>query len=155
MNETPTTAPLPGALAAQLVNAAGDPDKITAFLAEDVTWWIADPDPGPDEIVKRLSYGREKVRENLKKVFSALYDGNSVRTVVHRQISQGNLGTVRWSMSGELATGGKFENEYSLWVEVNDGLVTKVLGVQRRHQGHGPAGGDEAELGGVPALSTD
>lgn len=29
-------------------------------------------------------------------------------------------------MTGAFSTGGTFENEYSLWVEVRDGLVAKV-----------------------------
>ncbi|GAA4986592.1 hypothetical protein [Actinopolymorpha pittospori] len=45
MNETPKETPLPGDLAAAIVNAAGDPDRITALLSEDVTWWITRPSP--------------------------------------------------------------------------------------------------------------
>ncbi|MBE1605890.1 nuclear transport factor 2 family protein [Actinopolymorpha pittospori] len=73
-----------------------------------------------------LSHGREEVRGNLERVFSLLYDRDSVRTTVHHQISQGPIGAVRWSMTGSFATGGTFANEYSLWVEVQDGLVVRV-----------------------------
>jgi ketosteroid isomerase-like protein len=124
MNETPKVTPPPGELAAAIVMAAGDPDKITALLSEDVTWCIT---PSvPDEIMRSLSHGREEVRGNLERVFSILYDPDSVRTAVHHQISQGDIGAVRWSMTGSFAAGGTFENQYSLWVEAQDGLVTRV-----------------------------
>jgi ketosteroid isomerase-like protein len=116
--------PAPAELAARIVAAAGHPDAIAGLLAEDVTWWIT---PSvPDEIMHSVTRGRDAVLGNLRRVFSLLYDPGSVHTTVHHAISQGNLGAIRWSMTGTFATGGTFENEYSLWVEVDHGLVTWV-----------------------------
>lgn len=37
----------------------------------------------PDEFMKSVSHGRKEVRSNLERVFSILYDRDSVRTTVH------------------------------------------------------------------------
>jgi ketosteroid isomerase-like protein len=124
MNATPTNIPLAGELASKIVEAAGDPDTIAALISEDVKWWITPSIPA--EIMESVTHGREAMRENLRRVFSTLYQTGTVSTVVHDTISEGNLGAARWTMTGKFANGAQFENEYALWVEVKDGLVVKV-----------------------------
>jgi ketosteroid isomerase-like protein len=124
MNATPANIPLAGELASKIVEAAGDPDTIAALISEDVTWWITPSIPA--EIMESVTHGREAMRENLRRVFSTLYQTGTVRTVVHGTISEGNLGAARWTMTGKFANGARFENDYALWVEVKDGLVAKV-----------------------------
>jgi hypothetical protein len=45
---------------------------------------------------------------------------------VHHAITDGAIGAVRFRMSGEFATGGTYDNEYSLWLEADHGQVIKV-----------------------------
>jgi ketosteroid isomerase-like protein len=121
--DTRTSSVRPGELAAQIVQAA-DPDEIAELLAEDVTWWIS---PAvPTEIMPSVTHGREPMRENLKRVFSRLYVEGSQQTTVHQTISEGRFGAARWSMSGAFPTGGRFRNEYCIWVEVENGRAMRV-----------------------------
>lgn len=114
----------PAQLATQLVEAFGRPDDIVAVLAEDVTWWIT---PAiPPEIMQSISTGREVIRGNMQRVFSLLYNGDTMHTTVHTAISEGNLGTVRFTLSGQFVNGGDYTNEYCVCVETKDDEITKV-----------------------------
>ncbi|MGW2512226.1 nuclear transport factor 2 family protein [Streptomyces scopuliridis] len=124
MNATPIPTPRAGELATKIVEAAGDPDTIASLISEDVTWWITPSIPA--EIMESVTHGREAMRENLRRVFSTLYQTGTVRTVVHDVISEGNLGAARWKMTGRFKNGAPFENDYALWVEAKDGLVVRV-----------------------------
>ncbi|QFS90432.1 SnoaL-like domain protein [Mycobacterium sp. THAF192] len=115
----------PAELATQLVTAFGRPDDIVAVLAEDATWWIT---PAiPPEVMDHVSTGREVIRGNMQRVFTQLYNGDTMRTQVHSAISEGNLGTVRFTLSGEFPQGqGTYTNEYCVCVETRDDEITKV-----------------------------
>jgi len=65
-------------LAVQLVSGFGRPDDIVAVLAEDATWWITPTIP--PEIMQSVSTGRDVIRGNMQRVFSLLYDGDTMRT---------------------------------------------------------------------------
>lgn len=125
MNTSTTATVLsPAELATRIVQAAGHPEKMIENLAADVTWWIT---PSiPPEVMASFTTGREEVLGNLHRVFGDLYDPTKMTVDVLHAISDGNIGAVRFRMSGEFSTGGRYENEYSLWLEARDGLVIKV-----------------------------
>jgi len=111
-------------LAVQLVSAFGRPDDIVAVLAEDATWWIT---PSiPPEIMQNVSTGRETIRANMQRVFSLLYDGDTMRTEVHNAFGEGPNGVVRFTLTGQFPNGGKYSNEYCVCVETRGDEITKV-----------------------------
>jgi hypothetical protein len=90
--------------------AFGRPDEIVAVLADDAIWWIT---PSvPPEIMQSVSTGREVIRDNMQRVFTMLYNGETMKTTIHTAISEGNLGTVRFTLTGEFPNGGTYSNEY-------------------------------------------
>jgi len=114
----------PAQLATQLVEAFGRPDEIVAVLADDATWWIT---PSiPPEIMQSVSTGREVIRANMQRVFTMLYNGETMKTTVHTAISEGNLGTVRFTLTGEFPNGGAYSNEYCVCVESRGDQIAKV-----------------------------
>ena len=111
-------------LAIQLVSAFGRPDDIVAVLAEDATWWIT---PSiPPEIMQNVSTGRETIRANMQRVFSLLYDGDTMRAEVHNAFSEGPNGVVRFTLTGQFPNGGTYSNEYCVCVETRGDEITKV-----------------------------
>ena len=114
----------PAELAIQLVEAFGRPDEIVAVLAEDATWWITPTIP--PEIMRNVSTGREVIRGNMRRVFSMLYNGDTMKTTVHSAISDGSLGAVRFTLSGEFPNGGKYANEYCVCVETRGDEIAKI-----------------------------
>jgi hypothetical protein len=63
----------------------------------------------------------------MQRVFSMLYKGDTMQTTVHSAISEGNLGTVRFTLSGEFPHGaGKYTNEYCVCVETRGDEIIKV-----------------------------
>jgi ketosteroid isomerase-like protein len=114
----------PAELATQLVQAFGRPDDIVALLADDITWWLT---PAvPPEIMQSLSSGREAVYANMTRVFGGLYDAETVVIKIHSAISEGNLGTVRLTLSCEFAGGGSYINEYCVCVETRGDEIAKI-----------------------------
>ena len=111
-------------LAIQLVSAFGRPDDIVAVLAEDATWWITPTIP--PEIMQNVSTGRETIRANMQRVFSLLYDGDTMRTEVHNAFSEGPNGVVRFTLTGQFPNGGTYSNEYCVCVETRGDEITKV-----------------------------
>ncbi|MCW3472708.1 nuclear transport factor 2 family protein [Rhodococcus pyridinivorans] len=114
----------PGKLASDLAQAFGKPDAMADLLTDDVTWWISPTIP--PEIMANESAGRETIRTNMQKVFSLLYNADSVRVTVKNAISEGTSGAVRFTLNAEFPNGGAYENEYTVWVEVVDGLISQV-----------------------------
>lgn len=114
----------PAQLATQLVEAFGNPDEIVAVLAEDATWWITPTIP--PEIMQNVSTGRDVIHGNMQRVFSVLYNGDTLNTTVHSAISEGAQGTVRFTLTGEFPNGGKYANEYCVCVETRGDEITKV-----------------------------
>jgi ketosteroid isomerase-like protein len=114
----------PAQLATQLVDAFGKPDDIVAVLADDVTWWITPT--VPPEVMESVSTGKEVIRGNMQRVFSVLYNGETMQTTVHSAYGEGSLGTVRFTLSGEFPNGGKYSNEYCVCVETRGDQIAKV-----------------------------
>lgn len=115
----------PADLARQLVEAIGRPDDIVALLAEDATWWISPT--VPPEIMESTSTGKDVIRGNMQRVFSQLYNGETIQTLMHSAVSEGNLGTARFTLTCEFANGnGTYTNEYCVCVETHGGEITKV-----------------------------
>lgn len=113
-----------GELATELVQAFGRPDAIVSLLAESATWWIT---PSvPSEIMTSVSTGRETIRENMQRVFSLLYNGDTMKTQVHDVVSDGSLGVVRFTLTGEFPNGGSYSNEYTVWVETAGDEIARV-----------------------------
>lgn len=111
-------------LATQLVTAFGRPDDIVAVLADDATWWITPTIP--PEIMQNVSVGKEVIRGNMQRVFSLLYNGETMRTHVHSAFGEGEHGAVRFTLTGQFPNGGAYSNEYCVCVETRDDKITKV-----------------------------
>jgi ketosteroid isomerase-like protein len=114
----------PTQLATQLIEALGSPGDMVSVLADDATWWISPATP--TDIAPSVSNGKEVIRDNMARVFRILYKGDTVQTTVHSAISEGNLGTVRFTLSAELSNGGKYTNEYCLCVETRGDEIAKI-----------------------------
>jgi ketosteroid isomerase-like protein len=115
---------IPAQLATQLVEAIGRPDDMVSVLADDAMWWITPA--APTEIMQSVSNGKEVIRGNMARVFRTLYNGDTMQTTIHSAISEGDLGAVRFTLSGEFFNGGKYTNEYCLCVETCGDAITKV-----------------------------
>jgi ketosteroid isomerase-like protein len=114
----------PAQLATQLVEAFGRPDDIVKVLAEDVTWWITPT--VPPQIMDSVSTGRDVIHGNMQRVFSLLYKGETMKATVHSAISEGSLGTVRFTLTGEFPNGGQYRNEYCVCIETRGDEIVKI-----------------------------
>ncbi len=121
MSESRTT---PARLATELAEAIGRPEQMAALLSEDVTWW--ESPSAPVEIMATVSTGRDVVLENMRRVFSMIYNGETFKTTVHHAIAEGSLGVVRFALTGQFPNGGAYRNEYSIWVDTRDGQICRV-----------------------------
>ena len=115
----------PADLASQLVRAFGRPDDIAAILTDDAAWWIS---PSvPEELLPSLTKGRQHIHANMKRVFDGdFYDGPTMSVVIHHAIAQGNMGVVRFTLSGNYRRGGTYNNEYTVWIEARDTMIAQV-----------------------------
>jgi len=109
-------------LLTQLVSAFGDVDAITALLAPDAQWWIT-PSVG---VLGSPTIGRESIRESMQVIFGQLYQ--EVRTVVHHVLVEQTMGAARFTMfaTANFANGQPYENEYSIWIRVQDSMIDRV-----------------------------
>jgi ketosteroid isomerase-like protein len=105
-----------------LVAAFGDADRISDLLAPEAQWWIT-PTVG---VLGSPTVGRDAIRDAMRVIFGQLY--TDVRTTVHHTLAEGDIGAARFTMSATalFADGQQYENEYSVWVQVRDGLITRV-----------------------------
>jgi ketosteroid isomerase-like protein len=107
-------------LALEVVNRFGDADAVTALLAEDVEWWISPT----VEVFPHHMIGRDAVAETMRLVFGQIYA--NVRVTVHGVIGEGDQAAVRITMRARALGTVDYENEYALFVQARDGLVTRV-----------------------------
>jgi ketosteroid isomerase-like protein len=107
-------------LALALVDGFGDPNAVTALLADDVEWWISPT----VEVFPHHMVGRDAVAETMRLVFGQIYA--DVRVTVHGAIGDGDQAAVRITMRARALGSVDYENEYALFVKARDGLVTRV-----------------------------
>ena len=107
-------------LALEIVNRFGDADAVTALLAEDVEWWISPT----VEVFPHHMVGRDAVAETMRLVFGQIYA--DVRVTVNGAIGEGDQAAVRITMRARALGTVDYENEYALFVQARDGLVTRV-----------------------------
>lgn len=109
-------------LLVRLVEAFGDADAIGSLLAPDAQWWIT-PSVG---VLASPTVGRDAIRASMQVIFGQLY--RDVRTCVHHTLCAGGLGAARFTMfaSALFADGKSYENEYSIWITVDGGQITRV-----------------------------
>jgi ketosteroid isomerase-like protein len=106
--------------AVALVTSFGDADAIVPLLAEDVEWWISPT----VEVFPHHMIGRDMVAETMRFVFGEIYA--DVRITVHTAIGEGDTGAVRLTLQAKALGTVDYENEYALFVNVRDGLITRV-----------------------------
>jgi uncharacterized protein (TIGR02246 family) len=105
-----------------LVAAFGDAERITELLAPDAQWWIT-PTVG---VLGSPTVGRDAIRAAMRVIFGQLYA--DVDTTVHHLLCDPDMGAARFTMraTASFAGGQPYENEYSVWVQVQDGLIVRV-----------------------------
>ncbi|BBY20232.1 nuclear transport factor 2 family protein [Mycobacterium stomatepiae] len=109
-------------LLAALVAAFGDAERVTELLAPKAQWWIT-PTVG---VLGSPTVGREAIRAGMRIIFGQLYA--DVQTTVHRLVCEDDTGAARFTMRATalFAGGQPYENEYSVWIQVQDGLIIRV-----------------------------
>jgi uncharacterized protein (TIGR02246 family) len=105
-----------------LVDAFGDAERVTELLAPDAQWWIT-PTVG---VLGSPTVGRDAIRAAMRVIFGQLYA--DVDTTVHHLLCDHDMGATRFTMRATalFAGGQPYENEYSVWVQVRDGLIVRV-----------------------------
>jgi ketosteroid isomerase-like protein len=105
-----------------LVAAFGDAERVTALLAPRAEWWIT-PTVG---VLGSPTVGRDAIRAGLRIIFGQLYA--DVETTVHHVLGDGDMGAARFTMRATalFAARQPYENEYTVWVQVQDGLIVRV-----------------------------
>jgi ketosteroid isomerase-like protein len=76
--------------------------------------------------MQSVSTGREVIRDSMQRVFTMLYNGETMKTTVHTAISEGNLATIRFTLTGEFPNGGAYSNGYCVCVESRGDQIAKV-----------------------------
>jgi ketosteroid isomerase-like protein len=107
-------------LAVRLVSSFGDPDAIAPLLAADVEWWITPT----IEVFPHHMVGRDQVLEAMRFVFGQVYA--DVRVTVHHALGDGEMGVVRITLQARALGAVDYENEYALFVQARDGLISRV-----------------------------
>jgi ketosteroid isomerase-like protein len=107
-------------LAVRLVSSFGDPDSIAPLLAADVEWWITPT----IEVFPHHMVGRDQVLEAMRFVFGQVYADVSV--TVHHALGDGEMGAVRITLQARALDAVDYENEYALFVQARDGLISRV-----------------------------
>jgi ketosteroid isomerase-like protein len=105
-----------------LVAAFGDAERVTELLAPKAQWWVT-PSVG---VLGSPTVGRDAIRAGMRIIFGQLYA--DVRTTVHHLLCDNDMGAARFTMRATaLFAGGRpYENEYSVWVQAQDGLIVRV-----------------------------
>jgi len=107
-------------LAVLLVTSFGDPDAMVALVAEDVEWWITPT----VEVFPHHMVGRDMVAETMRFVFGDIYA--DARVTVNAAIGEGDTAAVRITLRAKALGTVDYENEYALFVQARDGLITRV-----------------------------
>jgi uncharacterized protein (TIGR02246 family) len=105
-----------------LVAGFGDAERVTELLAPKAQWWIT-PTVG---VLGSPTVGRDAIRAGLRIIFGQLYA--DVDTTVHHVLCDGDMGAARFTMRATALFAGRqpYENEYTVWVQVQDGLIVRV-----------------------------
>jgi uncharacterized protein (TIGR02246 family) len=106
----------------ELVSAFGDAEAVCAVLAEDAEWWIT-PTVG---VLGSPSRGRDSIAAAMEVIFGQLY--KDVRTQIRHLISDGDIGSARFTMHATASYAGDkpYENEYCVWIRQRDGAIDRV-----------------------------
>jgi ketosteroid isomerase-like protein len=107
-------------LAARLVSSFCDAGAIEPLLADDVEWWITPT----IEVFPHHMIGRDQVLEAMRFVFGQVYA--DVRVTVHHALGDGDVGAVRITLAARALGTVDYENEYALFVQTRDGLISRV-----------------------------
>jgi ketosteroid isomerase-like protein len=107
-------------LALELVGSFGDPDAVTALLADDVEWWITPT----IEVFPHHMVGREAVAEAMRFVFGQVYA--DVAVTVNGAIGEGDTAAVRITLRARALGRVDYENEYALFVQARGDRVVRV-----------------------------
>lgn len=109
-------------LLTSLVEALGDADRVCALLAPEAQWWIT-PTVG---VLASPTIGRDAIHESMRSIFGDLYA--DVRTSVHHTLVDGDMGAARFTLfaTALFADGRPYENEYTMWINANDGAIVRV-----------------------------
>ena len=109
-------------LVRELVSAFGDPEAIVELLADTAEWWIS-PSVG---VLGSPTVGRDDIHESMQIIFTTMY--GDVRTEIHHVLANRTMAACRFTLRADalFADGRPYENEYSVWIEVEDGLIIRV-----------------------------
>jgi len=118
---TPDRTPTP---ARRIVEAFGDCDALADMYADDVEWRLNYSLPkniaGPHR-------GKAAVMAFNDAVFNKIYDGSTVRVVVHDEIGDENSSVVRFDLHAVSKRGHSYDVEYVLFAKTREGRVSEVV----------------------------
>ena len=110
--------------ARRIVEAFGDCDALAAMYADDVTWRLNYSLPpriaGPH-------VGKKAVAAFNDAVFNKIYDGSSIRVVIHDELGDEESSVVRFDLHGVSRRGHSYDVEYVLFAKTRNGLVSEVV----------------------------
>ena len=113
--------------------ASGDVETIVALLAEDVTWWV--PRPFGERIASvagvqfpasGIVSGRDAVLSEFVGPIQALFVPGAHRVRIDDMVAEGDKVVVLMHIDGEVATGGEYHNDFSLFFEIRNGQIASV-----------------------------
>jgi uncharacterized protein len=101
---------------------AGDMDRVSAVLAEDAVWHFPGLLP-----VQDTYNGRDAILNDLLGTQAMpLYEPGSLNVEVTKLIAEGDTVAAEWRGRGRSAKGKPYDNHYSFFFTVGDGVITSL-----------------------------
>ena len=100
---------------------AGDADAVSAFFAEDATWWLVGDLP-----ISGTWEGREAIMADFFGAAMAHYEPGSVSLEVTGMVAEGDQVTLEWTSRARTPAGEPYENFCIGVFTVRDGRITEV-----------------------------
>ncbi|MEM1433340.1 MAG: nuclear transport factor 2 family protein, partial [Pseudomonadota bacterium] len=125
--------------ARRLVEHFGDCAAMAALYSDDVTWRLNDSLPAH---ITGPHVGKAAVTAFNDAVFNKIYDGSSLRVVIHDELGDEQSSVVRFDLHATSRRGHSYDVEYVLFAKTRDGLIHEVvelldtLASTEQHQGN-------------------
>ena len=100
---------------------AGDADAVSAFFAEDATWWLVGDLP-----ISGTWEGREAIMADFFGAAMAHYEPGSVSLEVTGMVAEGDRVTLEWTSRARTSAGEPYENFCIAIFTVRDGRIAAV-----------------------------
>lgn len=97
---------------------SGDADRICAFYAPDLRYFVIGDWPLAGE------FGRDHMERNARDVYQAFPQGLEFRA--ERLVAEGDWVVLEMRSEGAHASGRRYANHYSYWIEIRDGKFRQL-----------------------------